>query len=159
MEEVVVPIAISMKIREAFLLFDAENSDMISKKEVPSAIRYLGVYPKEREINAIIESMQDDEPNEGFVTFRDFDREMKRVLMDKNPSYEPASADLLLQAFRCLDSQGLGYVEGDALERLLVTNGEAFRPQELDDFYMIAKDPDTGRVFYEDYVGSTAKGR
>jgi Ca2+-binding EF-hand superfamily protein len=34
--------SLSVKIRLAFDLFDAEHSDMISKKEVPSAIRYLG---------------------------------------------------------------------------------------------------------------------
>jgi Ca2+-binding EF-hand superfamily protein len=103
--------------------------------------------------------MQDDEPNEGFVTFKDFDREMKRILVEKNPAHTPATADILLQAFRCIDTQSLGYIESDVMERLLLTKGEAFRAQELDDFFLIARDPDSGHVFYEDYVSSTTKGR
>lgn len=148
----------SSRIREVFDYFDADKSDTISKKEIPSAVRFLGCFPSERVlVNDIIESMQGDEPNEGFVTYNDFHREMLKLLNGK--SYEPATADLLLQAFRMIDTNNSGYIDGDVMERLLLTKGEAFRQQELDDFMAVSRDPETGKIFYEDFVTLATKGR
>jgi Ca2+-binding EF-hand superfamily protein len=74
-------ISLTLRIRDAFDLFDSDHTDVISKKEVPSAIRYLNIFPKEREIVIdIIDAMQDDEPNEGFITFKNFHREILKIL-------------------------------------------------------------------------------
>jgi Ca2+-binding EF-hand superfamily protein len=73
--------------------------------------------------------------------------------------YEPASADELIQAFKAIDINDTGYIDAEVMERLLLTKGEAFRQQELDDFFALAADPETGRIFYEDYVALTTKGR
>lgn len=105
----------------------------------------------------IIEAMQDDEPDEGFVTFQNFHREMIKILSER--LYEPVPADVLLQAFRTLDLNNVGYIEGEVMERLLLTKGEAFRQQELDDFFAVASDPETGRIYYEDYVNMATRDR
>lgn len=116
------------------------------------------MFPKERELVIdIIEAMQDDEPDEGFITFRNFHREMLKILSER--LYEPVSADVLLQAFRTLDLNNVGYIEGEMMERLLVTKGEAFRQQELDDFFAIACDSESGRIYYEDYVNLATRDR
>jgi calmodulin len=65
---------------------------------------------------------------------------------------EPDSGEVLLQAFRTIDTENTGFISSDLMEELLVTKGAPFRPKELDAFMQVAKDPTTGNIFYEDYV-------
>jgi len=65
---------------------------------------------------------------------------------------EPDSEDTLLQAFKVLDPNGLGYIDGQRMRDLLITKGAAFREKELDQFMQVAKDLETGNVYYEDYI-------
>lgn len=44
------------------------------------------------------------------------------------------------------------------MEQLLTTKGTAFRPKELDQFMLVAKDPSDGNIYYEDYVALLTKG-
>ena len=101
--------------------------------------------------------MQDDEPNEGFITYKNFHKEMIRLLPLQQ--FPPASADLLMQAFRVIDSENLGYIDSEVMEKLLFTRGEAFRQQELEEFYSVSRDAESGRIMYEDYVSIATKGR
>ena len=66
--------------------------------------------------------------------------------------FEPATAERLLDAFKILDPQGLGYVRKDVMHQLLTTKGIPLRTSEYDLFkqFAIGKDPD--KIYYEDYV-------
>lgn len=104
-------------------------------------MRSLGVFPTERALVVdILPEMQDDEPT-GFVSYRKFEKVMLHLLATKE--WEPDSGDLILQAFRTIDSENKGYIPADVMEEFLL-RGTAFRPKELESFFMVAKDPDTG---------------
>ena len=53
---------------------------------------------------------------------------------------------------RKIDKEGLGYVEADQMKELLETHGTPFRAKEVDSFLSRAKDMETGRIYYEDYI-------
>jgi calmodulin len=146
------------RIREAFELFDKDKADAIMIEEVGTVMRALGAYPTERDlVISIIPSMQDDEPT-GYVSYRKFESVMLNILASKE--WEPDSTDTILQAFRTIDTEGKGYISADVLEELLVTRGppnSGFRPKEVDSFLNVARDPETGNVYYEDYVALLAK--
>ena len=72
---------------------------------------------------------------------------------------EPDSGDILLQAFRTIDTNNTGYITADTMEELLTTKGTQFRPKELESFFLVAKDPDTGHIFYEDYIALLTKNQ
>ena len=91
----------------------------------------------------------------GLVTFKKLLPKVLQILATKQ--YEPDAGDLILQAFRTLDTQNRGYLTQDDLELHLTSKGTAFRPTELDAFFLVAKDPDTGNIYYEDYVASLKK--
>lgn len=65
--------------------------------------------------------------------------------------------DLLLHAFRTIDSDNVGYISAEYLEELLTTRGTPFRPKEIDAFLSVARDPETGNIYYEDYVALLMK--
>jgi Ca2+-binding EF-hand superfamily protein len=143
------------KIREAFDLFDKDKNDAIIQEEVGTVMRALGAYPTERDLVLnILPAMQDDEPT-GFVSYKKFEKKMLQILATKE--CDPDSGDLLLQAFRTIDADNTGYVSAELMEELLTGKGTPFRPKELESFLMVAKDPETGNIYYEDYVALLMK--
>ena len=120
-------------------------------------MRYLGCYPTERAlVLEILPQMQDDEPT-GFVSFTKFEKKMLELLASKE--WEPDSSDMLLQAFRTIDSENKGYISSDVVENLLTTRGTGFRPKELEQFFMVAREAETGNIYYEDYISLLTKGQ
>lgn len=144
------------KIREAFDLFDKDKADAIIQEEVGTVMRALGAYPTERGLVLdILPEMQDEEPT-GFVSYKKFEKKMLQILATKE--CDPDSGDMLLQAFRTIDSEGTGFISAELIEELLTTRGGApFRPKELESFLLVAKDPETGNIYYEDYVALLMK--
>jgi calmodulin len=143
------------KIREAFDLFDKDRADAIIQEEVGTVMRALGAYPTERQlVLEILPEVQDDEPT-GFVSYQKFEKKMLNILATKE--CDPDSGDMLLQAFRTIDTDNTGFISAELLEELLTTRGTAFRPKELEAFMLVAKDPETGNVYYEDYVALLMK--
>jgi Ca2+-binding EF-hand superfamily protein len=138
------------RIREAWDLFDKDKTDTVVQEEIGTIMRTLGVFPNERQlVLEILPDMQDDEPG-GNVTFKKFEQKMLQLIATKQ--FEPDSSEVLLQAFRALDTEQNGYLSAEALETLLTSKGAGFRPKELEQFFLVAKDPETGNIFYEDYI-------
>jgi Ca2+-binding EF-hand superfamily protein len=138
------------QIKEAFDLFDTSKSGAIIQEEVGTVMRALGAYPDERElVLTYLPEMQDDEPT-NFVSFEKFEKFMLKILATRE--CEPDSSELLLQAFRTIDADNNGYISADVFEALLTSKGTAFRSKELEAFMLIAKNVETGNIFYEDYI-------
>ena len=136
-----------LRIKEVFELFDRDKTDAIMQEEIGTVMRALGAYPSERNLTVdILPNLADDE-NSGFVTYERFERKMLHVLA--NREYEPDTIDVLLQAFRTIDTNNDGFIPADELETLLTSRGIEFRPKEIESFLTVAKDPDTGNVYYE----------
>ena len=147
---------VSVKIREAFDLFDKDKSDAVVQEEVGTMMRFLGAYPTERALVLdILPAMQNDEPT-GFVSYARFEKKMLEILSSK--LYEPDTSDIMLQAFRILDSDNNGYLTSEIIESLLTTKGTGFRPKELEAFLLVARDHDSGNIYYEDYIALLTKG-
>ena len=113
-------------------------------------MRYFGAFPSEREVvETVLPDMMEDEPT-AFVTYEKFEKKMLEVMAQS--LYEPDTDNILLAAFRAIDTDGNGYIDADRMRELLSTYGTAFRPKEIDGFMSRAKDMETGRVYYEDYI-------
>lgn len=85
----------------------------------PRALGHDAFYPQ----------IQEDEPT-AFVTYEKFERKMLDVLC--NSEYPPDSSDVLLQAFRVLDTEKKGYITAERMEELLSTKGTPFREKEME---------------------------
>ncbi|KAJ1461567.1 hypothetical protein M885DRAFT_506581 [Pelagophyceae sp. CCMP2097] len=138
------------KIREAFQLFDKDRKGCVIQEEVSTIMRYLGAYPTERAmVKEILPDMMEDEPS-AFVKYERFEPKMLEILAEGD--WEPDSEEVLLQAFRVFDPEGRGYIEATKLREFLITKGTPFREKEIDAFMSVAKDMETGHIYYEDYV-------
>ncbi len=138
------------KIEDAFALFDPEGKGCLIQEEVSTAMRYLGAFPSEREVvETVLPDMMEDEPT-AFVTYEKFEKKMLEVMAQN--LYEPDTDDILLAAFKAIDTDEKGYIDADRMRELLSTYGTAFRPKEIDGFMSRAKDMETGRIYFEDYI-------
>jgi Ca2+-binding EF-hand superfamily protein len=143
------------KIRDMFEIFDKDKSESVIEEEVSTIMRALGVYPSEKAlVQEILTEMQDDEPS-GYVHYAKFEKVMVRLMHSKE--WEPDSGDMLLQAFRTVDTENTGFIVPEVMEDLLVGKGTPFRPKELENFFAAAKDPETGNIYYEDYIALISK--
>ena len=66
--------------------------------------------------------------------------------------WDPDTDDVLLQAFRTLDPERNGYIEAGRMRELLMSKGTALREKEIEGFMNVAKDMETGHIYYEDYI-------
>lgn len=138
------------QIRDAFDLFDTDKANALIQEDVGNAMRSLGAFPSEAQLMKEYMPVLRDDDNGGYIPYKNFEKEMLRIMASKE--CEPSPADLMMQAFRTIDSSNTGIVSAELLEELLVTKGTAFRPKEVEAFLDVAKDPETGNIFYEDYV-------
>jgi|TARA_B110000003_G_C16480107_1_gene469233 calmodulin len=138
------------KIEDAFALFDKEGKGCLIQEEVSTVMRYLGAFPRERDVvETVLPDMMEDEPT-AFVTYEKFEKKMLEVMAQN--LYEADTDDIMLAAFKAIDTDGKGYIDADRMRELLSTYGTAFRPKEIDGFMSRAKDMETGRIYYEDYI-------
>mmetsp|Transcript_27454 Transcript_27454/g.56431 ORF Transcript_27454/g.56431 Transcript_27454/m.56431 type:complete len:167 (-) Transcript_27454:85-585(-) len=139
------------EIREAFKLFDKDNKGQVIQEEAPTIMRYLGVYPSEKDIvKEIIPAMMEEDMQTKTIAYDKFEAKMLEII--SAGTYEPDSEEKLLQAFRFLDPEGKGYIEASVMRDMLITKGVPFREKEIDAFMAVAKDLETGRIYHEDYV-------
>lgn len=146
-----------IRIREVFELFDRDKSDSILQEEIGTVMRALGAFPSEKQLVFDVLPQLSDDEHSGFIGYRSFERKMLSILA--NREYEPDTIDILLQAFRTIDKKNNGYIAADELEQLLSSRGTVFRSKELESFFAVAKDPETGNIYYEDYAALLVKGK
>jgi Ca2+-binding EF-hand superfamily protein len=143
------------RIRSAFDLFDKEKKGCVIQEEVSTIMRYLGAYPSEKDIiKRILPEMQEDEPT-AFVTYEKFEKKMLDVMIQKE--YKPDIDDRLRQAFLAIDKQRKGWIDEATMTKYLTTKGTPFRSKEVESFMSVAKDPDTRRIYYDDYIALMMK--
>jgi Ca2+-binding EF-hand superfamily protein len=116
--------AMQAKIREAFDLFDKDHQDAVINEEVGTMMRYLGIFPTEKDlIMKYLPEMQDDEPT-GFVRYDKLEKRLMELLA--SGECEPDSREVLLQAFRTIDTDNSGLINADVLETLIAGKGTSF---------------------------------
>lgn len=121
------------QIKDAFELFDKEKRGVVIQEEVPTIMRYLGAYVSDQDVvEKVLPEIQEDEPT-AFVTYEKFEKKMLQVL--ESQEFAPDTDDVLLQAFRAIDTEKRGYVDGDKMKELLLKYGTPFREKEMEGEY------------------------
>mmetsp|Transcript_64137 Transcript_64137/g.177264 ORF Transcript_64137/g.177264 Transcript_64137/m.177264 type:complete len:98 (+) Transcript_64137:168-461(+) len=78
------------EIREAFKLFDKDNKGQVIQEEAPTIMRYLGVYPSEKDIvKEIIPAMMEEDMQTKTIAYDKFEAKMLEII--SAGTYEPDS--------------------------------------------------------------------
>ncbi|CAH8498603.1 unnamed protein product [Schistosoma bovis] len=137
------------RIREIFDLFDHERNKTIDFRELGTVIRALGGVPTEAEVISLVRELENDPPN-GYINYDKFLPVMMQAMEQKR--FEPAPEEDLLKAFLILDSEKKGFLSADALESYMVSSGEPFTKEEIEEMLAAATDLSKGKIMYRDFV-------
>ncbi|CAH2987368.1 unnamed protein product [Chilo suppressalis] len=108
------------KIIEAFEVFDHSGKQVVDVREIGTILRSLGCCPTEAEIQEVILATENKEAT-GNVPLANFLPFMCKVMLEHR--YYPASAEMLLAAFRYFDTEGKGYLTKERFSQLMLEEG------------------------------------
>ncbi|CAL9730271.1 calmodulin [Monosporozyma unispora] len=110
--------------REAFNLFDKDNSGSISPSELATVMKSLGLSPNETEISDLMNEIDQDGNQE--IDFDEFLTLMARQADTRD------SAQEIIEAFKVFDKNGDGYISLSELKHVFNSIGEKLSDEELE---------------------------
>ncbi|ESN92686.1 hypothetical protein HELRODRAFT_164773 [Helobdella robusta] len=135
------PQTVVKELEEAFFLFDYDNDGKITSKEVPSAVRSVGLNPTENELKDII---GDVNGIGGKVDINTLCQIISKRI--KNPKTTPEE---LRDAFQVFDKQGNGLISVQDLRTSLTSLGERLSNEELDELIREVDQNGEGMINYQ----------
>ncbi|KPJ17635.1 EF-hand calcium-binding domain-containing protein 2 [Papilio machaon] len=116
----------------------------MARKEEPKSC-----CPTEAEVQEVILATENKEAT-GNVPLINFLPYMCKAMIEHR--FYPASAEILLAAFRYFDKDGRGYLTKERFTQLMLEEGEPFSQEEFDEMMQTALDPVTSNITYEYYI-------
>lgn len=139
--------------KDAFVIFEhREGSKNIDMKEVPNAIRAVGINPTQQQVKMLHEQLILLSPEDSSHCSLDhFEMIVGKFLAEQEAALFRDDYHTLLRAFRAFDTEGKGYIEAESLKASLTSKGEPFSQDEMLNMMTFAAD-EQGRIYYEDYA-------
>lgn len=132
------------EIKEAFELFDTDNSGTIDAKELNVAMRALGIEMTEEEIKKMIADV--DKNGTGVIDFDEFEHMMTAKIGERD------ARDELMKAFRIIDEDKNGKISDVDIMRVTKDLGETFTLDEIREMINEADRNGDGEVDAEEFV-------
>lgn len=125
------------EIREAFELFDTDNSGTIDAKELNVAMRALGFEATEEDIIRMIAEV--DKDGSGAIDFDEFKHMMTAKIGERDTKEE------LMKAFQIIDQDKNGKISAADIQRISKELGENFTERDIQE---MVDEADRDRKFY-----------
>ena len=133
------------EFKKAFQHFDMNGDGVISIDELSVAMRELGHYPTEIELQEMIQEA--DANRDNVLDFEEFVAMMLRTIHDSETEMKT------LEAFKLFDPDGTGYILKAELKTLMLNFGEPMKEEEIDELLGLAED-EQGQIEYEQFIKS-----
>ncbi|ESO04755.1 hypothetical protein HELRODRAFT_78681 [Helobdella robusta] len=111
------------EFKEAFNMIDQNHDGFIDKEDLHDMLASLGKVPTDKDLD----SMMSEAP--GPINFTMFLTMFGEKLNGTDPE------DVIKNAFACFDEDNKGYINEDRLRELLMTMGDRFNEEEVDEMY------------------------
>ena len=134
--------------REAFNLFDRDNSGSISASELATVMKSLGLSPSETEITDLMNEIDQDGNHE--IDFEEFLTLMARQSNTRD------SAQEIIEAFKVFDKNGDGYISLSELKQVFNSIGEKLSDEELEEMFNEVSNG-SGRISVADFASLLSK--
>ena len=133
-----------MKYREAFRLFDVQDTGDITLPELKQVLNSLGVQASDSDIECRLAEV--DIRSNGVINFDEF----IRFVSAGNHAVSPA--DEMKQMFKIFDPNQKGYVTKQELKDVLKKLGLPFTDQQIDGMIEYADSAGDGRINYYEFI-------
>lgn len=131
------------EFKDAFSLFDSDNSGTITTAELGDVMRSLGQNPSEEDLQKMIDDV--DQDGDGTIDFPEFLTMLVRSMGDTDSHEE------VMEAFRILDHDGNGFISADELRAIMCNLGEELTEDEINEIVQEADIDGDGQIDYEEF--------
>lgn len=132
--------------REAFRLFDKDNSGTISVHEIGRIMKNMGNEMTEDELKDMIGDLDTD--GSGEINFDEFVTLMRRTEVHEELSEEEA----VIRAFKTFDKDNNGWLSCEEFKHILMNLGNKFTEEETLEIFNEADLDHDGRIDYVEFV-------
>ena len=132
------------EFKEIFFLFDKDSEGTITTKELGTLMRSLDQNPTEAELQDMINEVDAD--GNGTLDFHEFLSLMTMKMKDHDTEEE------LKEAFRVFNPDGTGLISAAELRQVMVSLGEKYTDEEVDEMIREADLDGDERISYEEFV-------
>ncbi|XP_060102804.1 uncharacterized protein LOC132577216 [Heteronotia binoei] len=132
------------EIREAFDLFDTDDSGTIDVKELKVAMHTLGFETKKGEIKKMVAEIGKNDHN--FINFEEFLTMIIKKMSEKDNKEE------VLRAFQLFDTDGTGKISFKNLKRVISELGEDISDEELQEMIEDADLDGDGEINQQEFL-------
>jgi len=132
------------EIKEAFDLFDMDQSGEIDVQEMHVAMRALGLEPSKEETEKFLLSADDDDS--GVIGYKEFENMMSKKLLKVEPF------DEVKRVFRLLDSDDTGKISFNNLNKVAKEIGPGFTDDKVQDMIDTADKDGDGEINLDEFM-------
>lgn len=132
------------EFREAFSLFDRDNTGFISTRALGTVMRTLGDNPTEAQLQDMLDEV--DQAGTGVLCFHDFLHLISRKMRNTDPEEE------VREAFRRYYDGTPGHITLTGLRHVLSSLGETLTDEEIDEMVREADVDGNGPIHYLDFA-------
>lgn len=135
--------------KEAFSLFDKDNSGSITANELGTVMQTLGQNPTKAEIQDMINEVDID--GNSSIEFEEFVQLMENNMKDVDNEEE------IRQAFEMFDKNGDGFISAKELKYMMTSLGECLTEEEVKAMIVEADIDGDGKVNYQEFAKMMSK--
>jgi len=132
------------EIKEAFDLFDMDQSGEIDVQEMHVAMRALGLEPSKAETEQFLDNADTD--GGGSIGYREFENLMSKKLLKVDP------LDEIKRVFRLLDSDQTGKISFNNLNKVAKEIGSGFTDDKVQDMIDTADKDGDGEINLDEFM-------
>lgn len=132
------------EIKEAFDLFDQENSGFIETRHLKVAMRALGFEAKKEEVTRLLKDA--DKEDSGKISLENFTKVMSVKIAHRDPNEE------IIRAFKLFDDDNTGKISLQNLQRVSRELGENLTDEELQEMIDEADKDGDGEISQEEFL-------
>ncbi|XP_068156480.1 calmodulin-related protein 97A [Drosophila tropicalis] len=132
------------EFKEAFALFDKDDSGSITTRELGTLMRSLGQNPTEAELQDLVNEVDID--GNGEIDFSEFCSMMAKQMRETDTEEE------MREAFKIFDKDGDGFISPAELRYVMINLGEKVTDEEIDEMMREADFDGDGMINYEEFV-------
>lgn len=128
------------EFKEAFNMIDQNRDGFIDKEDLQEMLASLGKNPEDQ----YLEGMMNEAP--GPINFTMFLTLFGERLQGTDPE------DVIKNAFACFDEDNSGFIHEERLRELLVTIGDRFSDEDVDEMFREAPIDKNGMFNYQEFT-------
>ena len=132
------------EFKDAFDIFDEDNSGTVSTSELASVMKTLGQDIDEKEVGVMISEVDSD--GSGEIDFEEFCTLMARQMEKSDPEYE------FKKAFKIFDKRGDGFIDHAELKHVMNNIGEEMTDHDINAMIKEADLDGDEKLSYDEFL-------